>query len=501
MRLISNRRWNVTDIEKRNKIKNWLLSNGGEEVQVTAPSEEWRIKFSDATVTQYTKGTLFITDSNDESVLKAHNFITKTVGSNFIPSQKKYLIGFDEAGKGEVFGHTILVGVIVPSQFYNEIERDVGVANTKVKHQADYWDEIFNKIDYYANKGLEFLVQSIPPWQVDKYNINKLLDVTYQRMLSLLIRNVSLPDTRIVIDDYGIGFNLDTYLKSLERQGTEIIRTSKADDTYLESRVASLIAKREQQRVIGSIKSDSGFQINGISIGSGNAGDRNTLAWLKAWKASGQPWPWFVKRSFKTIVELDGRAAQQKMHPPINENLLSKEFRQKFESGELNIGSLSVNCPCGASSKAIKLIPLNSQTTPTCVSCKKEIPDIAMTLQYFCGRIIPDTNVIARGFITKDLEGKRFFENFTFLLHPTVRYECDKHSGTKKELEKIGHFAAIGRIRLEEIKSKINSKDLDSVERDDSILKSALENNSIVLTADNGMKGAAQSKGLFVMEI
>lgn len=503
MKLVSNRKWVIAEQDKSNKIKEWLLSNGGREDKVTSKHEAWRIRYSDATITFYKKGTLFITDSNDESLIEVHNFINSLVGSHFITPTQKYLIGFDETGKGEVLGHTVLVGVVIPADIFPSVERDIGVADSKVKHTVTYWDEIFRKIDFYQSKGLKFLIQRIPPWQFDRYNINKLFDITYQRMLSLLTRNVALADTRIVFDDYGIGFNLDRYLKSLEKKRAEVIRTSKADDTYLESRVASLIAKREQQKVIEAIAKKPEFQINGATIGSGNAGDPETIKWLNEWKKTKREWPWFVKRSFKTVRQIDGIVQEpKKIYPPINEKFLSEEFRKRFESGELNITTLSVICPsCGEISKAIKLTRQNNQTTPICVSCRKEIHDVSLTLQYYCGKIIPDSSAIARGFITKDLEGRRFFENFTFLLHPTVRYECDQHQGSKRELERLGRFSAIGRISLEELQSILDASRLETIERDESILNDAIENNAIVLTADNGMKGAAQAKGLFVMEI
>jgi ribonuclease HII len=503
MKLVSNRTWNIAEQDKAGKIKEWLLSAGGkEDRKITSTHELWRIKFSDATITFYKKGTLFITDSNDEAVLEAHNFIDSLLGSKFIASTKKFLIGFDETGKGEVLGHTVLVGVLFPVEITSQLERDIGVADSKVKHKIEYWDDIFRKIDFYQSKGLRFLIQKIPPWQFDKYNINKLLDITYQRMLLLLARGISLNETRIVFDDYGIGFNLERYLKSLGKVGAEVIRTSKADDNYLESRVASLIAKREQQKVIDAISRSTDFQLSGASVGSGNAGDPATLKWLNTWKLTKKEWPWFVKRSFKTIRDIDGITQElKKFLPPLNESLLCEEFRKRFESGELNMKALSIVCPCGAISKAIKLTPQNNQTTPICIACKREIINISLTLQYYCGRIMPDSSAIARGFISKDLEGRRFFENFTFILHPTVRYESDNHPGGKKELERIGYFSAIGRIRLEEIRSIFDATKLDNLSRDESILQDAITNNAIILTADGGMKGAAQAKDLFVMEL
>lgn len=216
--------------------------------------------------------------------------------------------------------------------------------------------------------------------------------------------------------------------------------------------------QREQQKVIEAIIKNPEFQIPDFPLGSGNAGDPQTLVWLKKWQAIRKEWPWFVKKSFKTIREIEGvKLKPRKLTPPINEHLISTEFREKFESGKLEIEMLSIVCPCGAVSKAVKLIPIEGKTTPICIQCGNELCDVPLTLRYYCGRILPDTSVIIRGFISKDLEGVKFFENFTFLLHPTIRMESDMPGG-KRELERLGHFNAIGRIRLEEIRSIFEQK-------------------------------------------
>jgi hypothetical protein len=48
------------------------------------------------------------------------------------------------------------------------------------------------------------------------------------------------------------------------------------------------------------------FAIDGLSVGSGSASNQQTLKWLTAWKASGRPWPWYIKQSYATIRKLDG---------------------------------------------------------------------------------------------------------------------------------------------------------------------------------------------------
>ncbi len=474
MKIISSKTWPNVEKDKAEQIKIWLIENGGTEKTVNPPYELWRIKYSDITITYYASGKLFCTDSSDLTIEEIHKYIYSLIGSQFIQPTRDYLIGFDETGKGEVIGHAILVGVLIPAVLYNELEIHIGTANTKVKHEFKYWEEIYRKIDCYSEQGLKYIIQKIPPWQIDKYNINKIFDITYQRILNQLIEGLEKQKIRIVVDDYGIGFHLNKFLKVLENSGAEVIKTTKADDTYLEARVASIISKREQQRFINAISRNPEYEISGKPIGSGNACDKKTIEWLKAWKETGKDWPWFVKRSFKTIREIDGITEEpNKTIPPINENLLSEEFRKKLESGELNITSLSLVCPyCGTTLKLLKLIPRNQRTTPICIECDKELEDVPLTLQYYCGKIVPDSSAISRGFISRDLEGARFFENFTFLLHPIVRYETDQHRGGKAEIEKLGKFAAIGRIRLEEIPGFLNETEIkESTFKDDAILE------------------------------
>jgi len=499
MKLISNRRWNL-DSEKASQIKNWLIEHGGAADEKVGEYENWRVRYSDAVFTYYTKGTLYVTDSNDGALNEAHELVDSLVGSKFVEPSKEVLIGFDETGKGEVLGHVVLVGVLIPANLYHEIEKVIGVADTKVSHTVEYWDDIFNKIDFFRSKGLQFIIEKIPPWHFDRYNINKLLDITYQRILLSYSTKSNLSKTRVVFDDYGIGYSLKRYLNAISQGGAEIIKTTKADDKYLESRVASLIAKREQQKIVAAISSNPEFKIETQSIGSGNAGDKNTVGWLKSWYETNHDWPWFVKQSFKTIGDIEGRVNKiQKAIPPINEHLLSKEFREKFESGELNIQSLSVVCPCGATAKAIKLIYKDKIVTAICASCKNKLQDAALTLRYYCGRIIPDTSVISSGLLSMDLDSSKFFENFTFLIHPTVRRESDTKGG-KREFERLANFAAIGRIKLEETGSILDPKKLDNISRDESILIGAIDSKAILLTRDNQMKGIAQAKNLFVIE-
>lgn len=496
----SGQKWTEIPEDRARAIKEYLLQEGGEEKEVKGPAESWRVRFSDATITYYQKGTLFSTTSSDPAVHRAWEFISALAGPRFEPATKGSLIGLDETGKGEVFGHTVLVGVLIPADLASDLEKLVSVADTKQKRSVAYWDDLFRQLDGFKSRGLQFIVEKIPPWHVDRYNLNKIMDVVYQRILNIFFRQADPTACRVVLDDYGVGPILDRYLRARRIAGTEIVVTTGADDRFLEARVASVLAKHEREKVMEAIRVKPDFQIVDQNVGSGNAGDPQTMAWLQAWKGSGQPWPWFVKRSFITIRKLNGLTGKAtKVAPPIRDDILCREFLEEFEQGRLSVTSLSVVCPaCGAISKAALVTHDEKEVfTGRCIACKKPITDLGITLRYYCGYVLPDSNIITGGLLSKDLERSRFFEGFTILLDAKVRQECDTPGG-KQELGKIARFAAMGRVGIEEVGSPFTDK-RGTLERDEAILGSALQFNAILITNDQNMKAAAQARNAFLL--
>jgi ribonuclease HII len=306
--------WLDVPEEIREEIRSYLMSEGAEVRATTGPTEIWRVKLSGATLICYRNGTVYSTPSQKPVVTRAWDFI-EVRRPRFVPSDKTFLIGLDETGKGELVGHLTLVGALVPGNLMREVQEIIGLADTKTSHPSGYWDALFADLDTLRPRGLDFVIEKIPPSAVDRYKLNDLLDVTYAWILDVLCRRARPETCRIVVDDYGVGSRLRQLLETLKEQHAEIVVAPRADDRYLEAKVASVLAKRAYQRELAAIRGDK-FLIGKISVGSGMASDERTLAWLRAWKATGRPWPSFVKRSTRTVAEIDSVKPPRKVGLP-----------------------------------------------------------------------------------------------------------------------------------------------------------------------------------------
>ena len=306
----------VADKRLAARIRSWLVEIGGQEEPVTGAHELWRVRQNDAKWTYYMTGTLYVTDSDEPALLETQRQVDRLAGGRFAEPSRHFLVGLDETGKGEIFGPIVLAAVTLPRALFQQVEEVIGVADTKVSHGFRYWKELFGRIDFYRAQGLEWSTARIRPEELDTASVNRLLDREYQRLLEGAMGRIDPQSARVVVDDYGVGSGLERHLRQMAAGGTEVVRVTRADDRYLECRLASLVAKREQQQALDAIRRDKRFQMEGLELGSGNAGDAKTLAWLRAWHDSGRPWPAFVKQSFRTIQEIEARPVLVKRPKP-----------------------------------------------------------------------------------------------------------------------------------------------------------------------------------------
>lgn len=459
--------------------------------------EAWRIRYAGSVFTAYLSGSLVCNGGDAPELEFIYGKITQIAGQTLSPASKPLLIGLDETGKGEVLGHAALAAVKVSADSILALDRIVGSVDTKSRKDFGFWDKLNLELEQLRGRGVEYLVETIPPWDIDRYNVNKILDVVYQRILGRVLIREDPVRVRIIIDDYGIGANLERYLESLAAAGAEVRVEAKADEHYPEVRTASIVAKWKRELAMKGLRER--YSSKDFPIGSGNAGDPETIAWLKQWKEQGHPWPWFVKTSFRTIRELDGLAGTaNKLEPPIRHDLLSVESARSFNEGRLSTATLAIVCPsCGHAAAAAKLTPptTGGGLLGRCVACNEPISNLDTTLRYYSGVVLADSSVIVAGSISADLERKGFFEGFTLLLPTVVSRETDQPGG-RRELGRLADYAAMGRIWMGAVTTEVPD---DPALRDSTVIQAAKAHDAILVTRDAGMYGNAVAQRVFCL--
>ncbi|MCX7846205.1 MAG: hypothetical protein N2312_06285 [Dictyoglomaceae bacterium] len=292
------------------RIKNFLINAGGIEEAPKSEYELWRIKLLSSTFIYYKTGTLYSTPS--EEIKKIWEKIDSLLGGRFEIPTKNYLMGFDETGKGEIIGPLILVGVLFKRELFKKIDYIINASDTKKSHDFYYWNRIYQELKLLKEFHFEYL--EISERELDKFNINVLMDRGYKKLINNLLNKIDPSEVRIVIDDYGIGKSLREFLKNIP---SEIIIENNSEEKFLETRCASIIAKAIREEKIKRIREDERYIIEGKDFGSGNLGDEKTREWLRIWHEKKGEFPDFVRKSFlrkwKNKEDKPSKSISQKM--------------------------------------------------------------------------------------------------------------------------------------------------------------------------------------------
>lgn len=130
--------WKDISIEKQEEVKNFLSSNGSTFDDGVKEPELWRCRLQDTVFTMYSIETLYSNAASNEFVFNIQKQISRILGQTIEIPEKEFLIGLDETGKGEVLGHSILAGVLIPNNMLQKINELLGTADTKKKKSISF---------------------------------------------------------------------------------------------------------------------------------------------------------------------------------------------------------------------------------------------------------------------------------------------------------------------------------------------------------------------------
>ncbi len=240
------------------------------EVPVKNQYERLRFKRKDFSVIIYFSNNIVLDFSDTEENENLATKIEEIVDYLGIYSVKdRLLIGMDETGKGEIFGNIFLCCAVVRPE--NVFTLKNLVLNVNTKKNVNNLEKVFNTL----SKIVDYRILPISPQEMRDKNLNKLMSEKYLELLDKLIYELSLETARkrITIDDFGIKNETKEYIKE-KFKDDEVIIQPKADDRYIECKIASIISKFHQRKELEKLRKQ-------YSLGSGNMSDVETINWLK----------------------------------------------------------------------------------------------------------------------------------------------------------------------------------------------------------------------------
>lgn len=287
------KKWHIPK-SKYKPLKKLLISLGGIIVKNNDSQNIWMIKIENYHFALFSNGTLYsYPDTNDELEI-IRNQISRFFGNSFVEPNKEFLVGLDEVGTAEIFGNIVITAVCYPFNLHYKIEKIIGVSDTKKKHNFDYWKKLYFELKKLESFGLILLQKSVKPEQIKSKSIQSILNEKYLELLKEISNKILVSNSRIVIDDFGLGKNLTDFLESLSKSGALILKRFHADDDYLETKTASVVAKYHRMNSLNILNRKYCFE--NIPIGSGHPEDPQSMLWMKEWKKLNKTLPSFIRK-------------------------------------------------------------------------------------------------------------------------------------------------------------------------------------------------------------
>lgn len=219
-----------------------------------------------------------------------------------------HILGVDEAGRGCVMGPLVVAGVLVDGEGESKLSA-LGVKDSKLlsRRRREHLAPEIRKI------ALDVHVIRVSPSEIDKvvnshrklHKLNRLEAQTMAKIVERLKPELALVDASDVLAN-----RYKHHIQECLSFPVQIVSEHKADSKYPVVSAASIIAKVERDRSIDRLKAQHG------DFGSGYMTDPKTRGFLEALAQRCDPYPGFVRRSWKPAKRAKSNATmkQRKLH-------------------------------------------------------------------------------------------------------------------------------------------------------------------------------------------
>ena len=450
------------------KVKSAQANNTKEFLLIDTP--DGRISLS-----YYNSGTLVIQGNpqtrglKDISDIASKHFIFKEQKRDdeaiidLTSLDKKHFIGLDESGVGETFG-SLFLGIAATSK-----ENLLAASKIIKPRDTKTFDIEVVPAQYTAIKRFFTTnVKRITAREVDAFNKIELLDSGYIELMETHFKDI-LDQSCIILDDYGIGSELEAFFKEHKAKGANIILSHHADSTYLPPMAASLIARKSRKTEISTLSREYSLidpvTKTLIPVTAGATSNPLTKQWLLTFRKINPhaDFPSFVRKKWKNVQEIE------------------KEVPKREISYEFSCRS----CTKKLSKIFIKYNRITNITELLCPDCSAPIDREYFRSNFKRTSIILDTSILISRIISKDLTTTKYLEGIKFIIPSCVYEEIDtkqpdKKRGAEKEVQFLKDREAERLIEL----SAFDVDYMIDLPNDKKIIYAAKQNNAAIMTKD-----------------
>jgi len=225
-----------------------------------------------------------------------------------VDNMGRSVAGIDDAGRGPIIGPLVIAGVLMDEDKVRELV-PMGVRDSKLL-TPDSRSDLAQKIEAIASR---LSYDEVSPAVIDEVVLKgrrlQRLNLLEARSMAKVI--AELKPAAVWVDASDVKPEryarqiLDELPSSLKR--TVLISEHKADRKYPIVSAASIMAKVRRDAAISALWEEYG------NFGSGYVTDRNTIRFLKEWRRTHSYYPPIVRKSWKTLREIESALAQTRL--------------------------------------------------------------------------------------------------------------------------------------------------------------------------------------------
>lgn len=225
-----------------------------------------------------------------------------------VSNMGRSVAGLDDAGRGPIIGPLVIAGVLLDEERVHELV-SIGVKDSKLL-TSESRSDLARKIQGIAAR---VSYDELSPAEIDEVVLKgrRLQKLNFLEAKSMAKVIADLKPKAVWVDASDVKPEryarqiLDELPASLKR--TVLISEHKADRKYPIVSAASIMAKVRRDAAISKLWEEYG------NFGSGYVTDPSTIRFLKEWRRTHDYYPPMVRKSWKTLREIESDLAQSRL--------------------------------------------------------------------------------------------------------------------------------------------------------------------------------------------